>query len=325
MSELERHAYEEESQHRYRGVEGSRRRQAKRARRASAGVPGMSLRSEVEVLDWGPDRGNPTSMRQGRGPEVTGRFQCGCVRCGASVRAGLKEAVDAWWWRTRVKRRKASLVGELACGSDARFLLVPGTYWRRDHREISTTYPGRSVGLRGSVGRRQRRLMAQQKSEDRVVPDGGVMPVQPAGSSPGGQGKAVPVDEAVSQLRLTIATAEAPNGGSVRRSPDRFGGRAVGGAPKAIVIERTCEPATMEEVVERLGSALVKVVANKGAHGPDAMTVDALRAQWPQIVPRLGADLLEGRWRPGEIRRALIPKAGGGERGLGSPTWQIGW
>lgn len=52
--------------------------------------------------------------------------------------------------------------------------------------------------------------MAQQKSEDRVVPDGGVMPAQPAGSSTGGQGKAIPVDEAASQLRLPIATAEAP-------------------------------------------------------------------------------------------------------------------
>jgi hypothetical protein len=43
----------------------------------AAGVPGMSLRSEVEVLYWGPDRGNPTSMRQGRGPEFTGRLAGG--------------------------------------------------------------------------------------------------------------------------------------------------------------------------------------------------------------------------------------------------------
>ena len=67
------------------------------------------LRSEVEVLSWSPDRGNPTSKRQGRGPELTGRLQCGCLRCGASVRAGLEEAIDALWLRTRVKRRKASL------------------------------------------------------------------------------------------------------------------------------------------------------------------------------------------------------------------------
>ena len=54
--------------------------------------------------------------------------------------------------------------------------------------------------------------MAQQKSEDRVVPEGGVMPVERAGSSPGGQGKAIPVDETAVQLRLPIATAENPKG-----------------------------------------------------------------------------------------------------------------
>ncbi len=49
-------------------------------------------------------------MRQGRGSEFTGRFQCGLVeRCGASVRACLEEAIGAWWLRTRVKRRKAFL------------------------------------------------------------------------------------------------------------------------------------------------------------------------------------------------------------------------
>ncbi|MCA1701380.1 MAG: group II intron reverse transcriptase/maturase, partial [Actinobacteria bacterium] len=76
----------------------------------------------------------------------------------------------------------------------------------------------------------------------------------------------------------------------------------------------------MEEVVERLGWALVKVVSNKGAPGPDGMTVEALQAHWPRVLPRLTADLLAGRWRPGEIRRAHIPKAGGGQRGLGIPN-----
>ena len=69
------------------------------------------LRSEVEVLSRGPDRGNPTSMRQGRGPELAGRLQCGWLRCEAPVRAGLKEAIGVLWWRTRVKRRKALLGG----------------------------------------------------------------------------------------------------------------------------------------------------------------------------------------------------------------------
>jgi hypothetical protein len=63
-------------------------------------------------------------MRQGRGPEFTGR-SVGVVveRRRASARAGLKEAVDALWLRTEVKRRKAFLGwGELARGSDALFL-----------------------------------------------------------------------------------------------------------------------------------------------------------------------------------------------------------
>ncbi len=162
--------------------------------------------------------------------------------------------------------------------------------------------------------------MAQQNSEDRVVPDGGVTPAQPGGASTAGQGKAIPVDQAASQLRLPIATAEAPQGGSRDRLPDHSGGRADGGVPKAIVNERICVPATMDEVVERLGSALSKVVSNKGAPGPDGVTVGALREQWPSVSPGLRRDLLEGRWRPGEVRRALIPKAGGGQRGLGIPN-----
>jgi hypothetical protein len=68
------------------------------------------MRSEVEVLSWGPDRGNPALMRQGRGSEFTGRSPVRpglCGAAGASVRAGLKEAIGALWSRTRVKRRKA--------------------------------------------------------------------------------------------------------------------------------------------------------------------------------------------------------------------------
>ncbi|MGH2625846.1 MAG: group II intron reverse transcriptase/maturase, partial [Anaerolineales bacterium] len=163
--------------------------------------------------------------------------------------------------------------------------------------------------------------MARQKSEDRVVADGGVMPVQPAVSSGGGQAKAIPVDEAVSQLRLPIATAEAPYGGPSSLIPDRSGSHAAARVPKAIVSSWTSEPATMmEEVVERLGSALLKVVGNKGAPGPDGVTVESLQQQWPTIAPKLSADLLAGRWHPGEIRRAHIPKAGGGQRGLGIPN-----
>jgi len=160
--------------------------------------------------------------------------------------------------------------------------------------------------------------MAQQKSEDRVVPEGGVMPAERAGSSPGGQGKAVPVEETAVQLCLPIATAENPRGATRRRSRDRLG-EIRAGAPKAIDKTGAAASATMEEVAYRLTDALVKVASNKGAPGPDGQTIEMLLEQWLVVLPGLQADLLAGRYRPGGIRRVFIPKAGGGQRGLGIP------
>jgi RNA-directed DNA polymerase len=158
--------------------------------------------------------------------------------------------------------------------------------------------------------------MAQQKSEDCVVPDGGVMPAQPAD---GGQGKAVPVEQTVAQLQLPIATAEDPQGSVRKAVRDRSrAGRT--GVPKAIVTEGNSPLAMMEEVADRVDSAMKKVVANKGAPGPDGMTVGQLREQWPTIASRLRAELLAGSYRPGAIRRAMIPKADGGQRALGIPN-----
>ncbi len=154
--------------------------------------------------------------------------------------------------------------------------------------------------------------MAQQKSEDRVVLDGGVMPVQPAG---GGQGKAVPVDQAVRQLCLPIATPERRS-----RVPDRSETDRAAARPEAIVNAGQVTPVSMEEVAYRLTDALLKVVLNKGAPGLDGQTVEMLREQWPTAGPKLARGLLEGSYRPGVIRRAMIPKVGCGQRGLGIPN-----
>lgn len=161
--------------------------------------------------------------------------------------------------------------------------------------------------------------MAQQKSEGRVLPEGGVMPAEPGGSSTGGQGKAVPVEEVAVQLELPVVTAENPRGATRAAAPDRSrAGHA--GVPEATVNAEEAAPATIEEVASRLTSALVKVASNRGAPGPDGQTIDALRKQWPTALPKLRADLLAGSYRPGVIRRAEIPKAGGGRRGLGIPN-----
>ena len=144
------------------------------------------------------------------------------------------------------------------------------------------------------------------------------MPAERAGSSTGGQGKAVPVEETAVQLQLPIATAENLEGATRKATRDRLGAVRAG-VPKAIVNANTVTSATMEEVAYRLTSALLKVASNKGAPGPDGQTIEALLEQWPVVLPRLQADLLAGTYRPGEIRRAYIPKAGGGQRGLGIP------
>ncbi len=162
--------------------------------------------------------------------------------------------------------------------------------------------------------------MTQQKSENRVVPESGVMPAEPARSSARGQGKAVPVDQTVLQLELPIATAENPRGAARSAFSDLSEVMSLVGVPKAIGNAENGTPVTMEEVACRLTSALLKVVSNRGAPGPDGQTIEDLREQWPVVCPKLQADLLAGRYRPGVIRRALIPKAGGGQRGLGIPN-----
>ena len=145
------------------------------------------------------------------------------------------------------------------------------------------------------------------------------MPVERAGSSPGAQGKATPVEQTAGQLHLPIAIAENPQGAARRAPVDQSADRELR-VPEAIVNVESVTPVTMEEVVSRLSAALLKVVSNKGAPGPDGQTVEQLREQWPIAGLKLAARLLDGSYRPGAVRRVEIPKAGGGVRGLGIPN-----
>ncbi len=71
---------------------------------------------------------------------------------------------------------------------------------------------------------------------------------------------------------------------------------------------------------DNLSGSLDKVVQNKGAPGVDGVSVETVLAQSKELLPRLRRQLLEGSYRPGDIRRVWIPKPGGGERGLGIPN-----
>jgi group II intron reverse transcriptase/maturase len=90
--------------------------------------------------------------------------------------------------------------------------------------------------------------------------------------------------------------------------------------PKPKDKEKKSASATMEEICERLASAFQSVASNRGAPGPDRQSIEQVREHLSEILAVLKVDLLEGTYRPGEIRRVWIPKASGGQRGLGIPN-----
>lgn len=78
----------------------------------------------------------------------------------------------------------------------------------------------------------------------------------------------------------------------------------------------------MEAVVDEanLETAWKNVKANRGAPGPDGITITKFpgwfRPRWPQIRQQL----LDGTYRPGPVRRKTIDKPDGGQRLLGIPN-----
>ena len=78
----------------------------------------------------------------------------------------------------------------------------------------------------------------------------------------------------------------------------------------------------LERVLERqnLRRALRQVRRNQGAPGSDGMTVDDLGAYLQAHGPTIRAAVRAGTYAPQPVRRAEIPKPGGGTRKLGIPT-----
>ncbi len=131
------------------------------------------------------------------------------------------------------------------------------------------------------------------------------------------------VTQETRQLKLSFGTAE--NRGE---SKPRADGDAVAylkaseslAGPKPNGKRKQILSVTMEEIVEWLEIAFSKVASNKGAPGPDRQTIEMVRKHLPQILPTLAQSLIDGSYIPGDVRRKWIPKAGGGERGLGIPN-----
>ncbi len=113
----------------------------------------------------------------------------------------------------------------------------------------------------------------------------------------------MPVKPSTQQLELPFETAARPKSKSKPESH-----------------EERASATTMEVVCEHLESAFRNVAANRGAPGPDGQNIAAVRERLPVVLERLRSALLRGTYTPGNIRRVWIPKAAGGQRGLGIPN-----
>ncbi len=80
--------------------------------------------------------------------------------------------------------------------------------------------------------------------------------------------------------------------------------------------------ALMEQVVDtaNLERAWRQVKRNRGAPGPDGLTIKQFEAWARENWSAVRQQLLEGTYRPAPVRRKTIPKDGGGERQLGIPN-----
>jgi len=127
---------------------------------------------------------------------------------------------------------------------------------------------------------------------------------------------------------LSFAFADSPDGGGSDGSSDASERRAFllhkakRKKPARSVACAVDTSRLLEDVASEanLALALLNVVRNKGAPGIDGMTVEDAEARAPKLIHHLRRVLLEGSYRPGDVRRVFIPKPGGGKRGLGIPN-----
>jgi group II intron reverse transcriptase/maturase len=133
--------------------------------------------------------------------------------------------------------------------------------------------------------------------------------------------------------QLTFAFADSPQGGKEARPGDESSGKAYllhkveGKNTHNLVAPAAGTARLLEQVASEpnLAKALLAVFRNKGAPGVDGRSVEEVVEESRRLLPRLRRNLLEGSYRPGDIRRVWIPKSGGGQRGLGIPNVVDRW
>lgn len=220
-------------------------------------------------------------------------------------------------------RRRTTADEPARCG-EVQFPSGDRAYGRQVWREVLFSYPRRPLGLRRAIagscrGRKNETMKGREESDRRIVPQAGRKTSRTEGSR---GGKETTANKQAAQLELSFGTAENPKGadaGAAAGPP----ATAPSAAPKPELTTSESPPAmTMEEVakVENLRGAFEDVAANRGAPGPDRISIEEVRKELSNLIPKLREELLANRYEPGMIRRVWIPKPGGGERGLGIPN-----
>jgi RNA-directed DNA polymerase len=133
--------------------------------------------------------------------------------------------------------------------------------------------------------------------------------------------------------QLAFVFADSPRGNKARDPQDESSGKrflvhtAKGSSQLESATCTAAEGRLMEAVASasNLAQALLNVLRNKGAPGVDGRSIEQVVDEAPALLPELQKSLLEGTYRPGDIRRVWIPKPGGGERGLGIPNVVDRW
>ena len=229
-----------------------------------------------------------------RNPKETG---------GKSSRRGTRIALGVCS-RTSLRNKAksdATKGWERRCGGDMRGKLafLPGEICRRS-LWLNDENPPRKVRL------------DRQKSAEIVVP----MWIGKDRTSNGGgnlqSSQSTRETQPTSQEASDAKRMVKPDGMHRERSAD-----AVQGKDEASRTE-----SLMEQVVarENMLAALQRIEKNKGAPGPDGISVDTLREYLKRNWGRIKTELLSDAYKPQAVRRVEIPKPDGGTRLLGIPN-----
>ncbi len=107
----------------------------------------------------------------------------------------------------------------------------------------------------------------------------------------------------------------------VAREPQR--GESASAVARTTALSDTSEK-LMEQIVEsrNMQRAWQNMKANRGAPGPDGITLEEFEATFAAQWPSVRQHLLEGTYEPSAARRKSIPKPDGTERHLGIPNVQ---